>query len=367
MVAIVYVAIFFINTKFGKFNRLAFGLYFFSGLSYMLIGATYPSVDENFRLNLGPLFYVLLLSALCGPFLLMLISKSLFGENPSIPKWAVILISLQLVLDGTNFWRSFGDCAWPSKCIPPVQTLDPYDLPAMILTLTPSLIAIGFFGLAVFYTLKDWRTDLVEQRRQFRRGFTILLGILGIGIVLIEDFSLNFYPSIFPSVVDIDSILIAVFYAAVSLVSLRSDPREFLKELVAQQTHVLPIPLQSPTARQNSSPDLTHLLALMNEAVYRQPGLNVAKLSEKLALPEYRLRKLINGELGFRNFNSFLNHHRIIDACRQLADQSKRETTILDIALDVGFGSITSFNDAFKKQLDTTPTAYRKAKMNLPS
>jgi AraC-like DNA-binding protein len=72
---------------------------------------------------------------------------------------------------------------------------------------------------------------------------------------------------------------------------------------------------------------------------------------------------LINNELGFRNFNAFLNHHRIVDACQRLADPTKKEVAILDLALEVGFGSITSFNDAFKKQLNMTPTAYRKQKM----
>ena len=78
-----------------------------------------------------------------------------------------------------------------------------------------------------------------------------------------------------------------------------------------------------------------------------------------MAVKEYLLRKTINQQLNYTNFNTFLNTYRINDACEILADTSKKDLTILEIAYDLGFTSIATFNRAFKKLKNQTPTAYR--------
>ena len=45
--------------------------------------------------------------------------------------------------------------------------------------------------------------------------------------------------------------------------------------------------------------------------------------------------------------------------CEQLADPALKKMPILTLALDMGFGSIASFNRAFKQQMQTTPSNYR--------
>jgi AraC-like DNA-binding protein len=76
---------------------------------------------------------------------------------------------------------------------------------------------------------------------------------------------------------------------------------------------------------------------------------------------EYKVRRLINGELGFRNFNDFLNKYRVNDACEILNDPSQNRKTILEIAYSLGYQSIGPFNKAFKELKETTPTVFRKA------
>ena len=39
----------------------------------------------------------------------------------------------------------------------------------------------------------------------------------------------------------------------------------------------------------------------------------IAQLAEQLGTQEYRLRRLINGSMGHRNFNAFLNAYRIAE------------------------------------------------------
>ena len=77
-------------------------------------------------------------------------------------------------------------------------------------------------------------------------------------------------------------------------------------------------------------------------------------------MPEHQLRKLINGALGFRNFSAFLNARRIPDAKAVLADPDNAKRQVLQIALDLGYGSIAPFNRAFKEATGQTPTEFRK-------
>ncbi len=346
-------------------------LHFVGAISYLLICLGYPSVDESFRLHHGPLIIVFFLLATMVPFLFMLLSRSFFIGQTSVPIWAVVLLTLQVTLELANFAQTNCDYELTSACTSASRDLN---FNTLVFVLLPSLIAALFFALAMVWTLKDWKTDLVEKRRQFRRGFAALLGLFGMVMIVSEDISLYFYPASFPLVSNIDSISIALFFILSSLVLLSVDTAAIMAELVVRpstqpvfQNEELPNKeLQNEELILTKDPvnlDLGQLQEFLENSAYRQPGLNVAKLASKLSMPQYRLRQLINQEMGFRNFNTFLNSYRIADACQQLSDPTKAEVAILDIAMDVGFGSITSFNDAFKKQLNTTPTAFRKEKL----
>jgi AraC-like DNA-binding protein len=85
-------------------------------------------------------------------------------------------------------------------------------------------------------------------------------------------------------------------------------------------------------------------------------------LSQKLDIPEYRLRHLINRQLGHRNFSAFVNSYRLAEAEAALSDPSQVAVPILTIALDAGFGSIGPFNRAFKAHTGLTPSEYRRAR-----
>ena len=105
------------------------------------------------------------------------------------------------------------------------------------------------------------------------------------------------------------------------------------------------------------------LMRLMgDERIYRHDNVTIGTLATKLAIPEYRLRRLINQRLGYRNFNVFLNEHRIAEAKAALADPSQAEVPVITIAMDAGFQSLGPFNRAFKAITGVTPTEYRRLK-----
>ena len=101
---------------------------------------------------------------------------------------------------------------------------------------------------------------------------------------------------------------------------------------------------------------------MRRERPYRAEGLTIAALASQLGEQEYRLRRLINGHLGYRNFAAFLNGYRLNEVREALADPAQRTVPILTIALDAGFGSLAPFNRAFREAEGMTPSAYRQAR-----
>ena len=104
---------------------------------------------------------------------------------------------------------------------------------------------------------------------------------------------------------------------------------------------------------------LAKLDAAMASGAWRSEGLTIGVLARDLATPEHRLRRLINLRLGHRNFADFVNGYRIAAAKDRLADPAQAETTIAVIAFDLGFGSLSPFNRAFRATTGATPTQWR--------
>lgn len=88
-------------------------------------------------------------------------------------------------------------------------------------------------------------------------------------------------------------------------------------------------------------------------------SLTLYDLSEQIDIPSKDLSLLINRDLN-QHFFDFVNGYRIRMAMDILKDPSKKAFTVLEILYEVGFNSKSSFNTAFKKYTDFTPTEYRK-------
>ena len=97
------------------------------------------------------------------------------------------------------------------------------------------------------------------------------------------------------------------------------------------------------------------------EHVYRTEGLTIGALADRLGEHEYKVRQLINAHLGFRNFGAFLNHYRVEEARKLLADPAQKQLGVAEIAFRLGYSSLGPFNRAFKEMVGQTPTEYRKA------
>ncbi|HEX7027763.1 MAG TPA: helix-turn-helix domain-containing protein [Gammaproteobacteria bacterium] len=111
-------------------------------------------------------------------------------------------------------------------------------------------------------------------------------------------------------------------------------------------------------SRKALSRDAGKLIGLLEtETLYKDPDLSVAFLAKRMEIPEYKLRDLIRNELGFRNFNAFINKFRIEHAVKRFQEDS--DTPVAVIQLDSGFKCHPPFNRAFREIHGVSPGEYR--------
>lgn len=224
-----------------------------------------------------------------------------------------------------------------------------------------TLSSFAFALLAVGYTLASWRADLVEGRRRLR---LFIVGASSLYIVVTAAVQLTGSPrtaSPETSLTGAVALLAIAATVAWSLLRVGGGQTLFVEKATAPAASPVPaVPVVPPDGGLVAA--LERLMIV--ERVYRQDGLTIGALAQRLELPEYRLRRLINQALGYRNFNSFLNHYRIAEAKAALADLTQATVPILTIALDAGFSSLGPFNRAFKAETGMTPSEFRRDSSN---
>ncbi len=296
-------------------------------------------IAAPYQLDLGALQTPLNLARNLTPGLFMLFSHSLFSEGGRFPRWLLGLFTLQVVLE--------CPLPWPGSAAPE--------------HVAAAALQMGFAAAAAYWAFENWRDDLVERRRRLRAVTVLVVGLdvvaasLLLRIVIPQDTPANFYAH------EVFIALNMVIFAALLMRLAVGDMAGYLEPAparIAEPSAAPPRPI--PASEAQSAAALKRLNALLQEErIHRQAGLTLQALADQVGLPAYRLRRLIHEQLGYRNFNSFLHHYRIEDACAQLRDPSLRRVPILTIALSSGYQSINTFNRGFGEVAKMTPSAFR--------
>ena len=225
---------------------------------------------------------------------------------------------------------------------------------ASIYALLPQLPLAVFVVLALKELLRERNADLVEWRIRLRR-FLLVAFALVISVVLVAELILgNRIAPTWLELLKMCAILSLVGLWQFWLFPIRRELLDAPKARIQSgQQETTPSVDQELHARLDS--------LLKKERVFLKEGLTIGQLARTLGTQEYRLRRLINAGLGFRNFNQFLNTYRIAEACRLLADPASAELPIVRIAFDLGYQSLAPFNQAFREITGTTPSAFRRS------
>jgi AraC-like DNA-binding protein len=295
-------------------------------------------IPAAYRFDVGALRTVLNFARNLTPGLFMVLCFTLFADHPRFPRWLLALFFVEMLLE-VPMRRLVGD-----------GTAGDFAT-----RVVPALLQAIFVGFALYWTIANWRADLIERRRRARMLVIVVIGLNIIGStlflrVLVPQNSVeNYYVHLALVLSNLPLVLFVLSY-------LKAEDLD----------RPLGGGAQPPASVLAAAPDpetagiLTRLSALMEvERVYRRPSISVKELADLAQAPEYRLRKVIHEQLGYPNFNVFLHDYRIREACLQLRDPGMRRIPILTIALSTGYQSVNTFNRGFREIMDMTPSAYR--------
>ena len=336
-------------------NAQLLGLLCLAAICHVVLGRYQYGywISEPFQIALSPVSESILnLLRNAAPGLFLFLSHSMLRDGKRLPKTLLALFLVQLLLEE------------------PIHFLVGQGFPAeQVLTeIVPALLQSVFVGWAIFWIVVEWPSDLIEARRGIRFLFLLLVGVnmflanLLLRIVVPASEIENYF--VHMSLIAINTLLVCV----VLVRTLASDSARLLQqpeeESPTENIDAVSRDGQSTRVSNGGSTEsgrLTdRLLRLLDDdQVYRRPKISIRSLADELGLPEYRLRRLIHEELGFRNFNVFLHHYRIREACEMLSDPDQSRTPILTIALTVGYQSINTFNRAFREIMGETPSTFR--------
>lgn len=199
---------------------------------------------------------------------------------------------------------------------------------------------------------RSWGGDLVEARRSLRGPFMVVVAVY---CMILSGFeigdALGFRPVWGPLT---QAVSLAAMNLAGATTFLQGRPDLFAAPAREAAGPDAVAPQDRPT--------LDRLRTIMTDTdLWRREGLTIGQLAAEVGVPEHRLRRLINGALGFRNFADFLNARRIEAARAALADPDNARASISALAFDLGYASLGPFNRAFKEATGQTPSAWRRA------
>ena len=230
-------------------------------------------------------------------------------------------------------------------------------------------LSLLFVSFGVWHALAGRAGDLVEWRRKLRVEFAVITAFYIVFIIVSQRIwpgSLGKAPYSLFNAIGLMAFIFVYAWLRLSLLIRQqltpASPQDGSASLIGAE------PRQPPPATGQDAVLLEQLRKLMVEGrAYRDDALGITSLSQTLGVQEYRLRRLINGQLGHRNFSAFVNGYRLAEVEAALTDPGQAEVPILTIALDAGFGSIGPFNRAFKAHTGLTPTEYRRTRVGAPS
>lgn len=218
-------------------------------------------------------------------------------------------------------------------------------------------IQAGLMCHCFYLAIKYWRIDLIEVRRDWRFGYATFLSLYIFFVIVVKHLLKFSHPTV--TIIEYSLLLCLSIYLNYVTFSLR-HPSFF--ESKGNKVSNNKNKENSEVFNQNHINKIIYVME--QEKLYQKESFTISDLSKHIHLQDYKVRKIINKKLGYRNFNDFLNHYRVKEAVEKLSSANYVGTPILTIAMESGYKAISSFNKAFKEKYNVTPTEFRKNTIN---
>lgn len=348
-------------------NRLSNTLLAFTFLTVALdISAyfTYPAALDYpnlamFRSNLtflfSPLLYLYITSVCYSDFRLKL--KHLLHALPLLIVILVLIPRYYLADINGKFWLTNHFLHLPE---------------GIFINIAGHIQAIGYL-IAMFILLRNYKKVFLENYAdiaifsyQWLYQLTMITAIAHIIVILQSIFRMNGNTAILPIIQILVMLQLLTVLCWIILKTMYSPElfRGISSNLqLVENLNLTTVHHETIIAKKEYSGVIKYQLEKLRKHMdlaspYLEPALTIQDLANQLSIPVRELSVLINHHLD-QHFFDFVNEYRIHKAMELLKDSSKQELTVLEILYKVGFNSKSSFNTAFKKQTDLTPTQYR--------
>lgn len=217
------------------------------------------------------------------------------------------------------------------------------------------LVGLGLFMVAhlIWRLTSDRAGDMIDRRRSARVAVVaVLAGQLLADLAVDLALGFDWGPQAFTIVQNAAFLAFTGWLLTLDLANETLRPGHALRKLSG--------PADAGMA---SDPLLTARLQTLLEVerLYLVPDLTFEQFVRAMNAPERAVRNLINRQLGYDHFRTFLNAHRVEEAKRRLTDPRHRDDKLIAIAMDSGFASLASFNRVFRDLQGCAPSVYRSA------
>lgn len=218
------------------------------------------------------------------------------------------------------------------------------------------VLGLGMVAHLAWRLIRDRQGDLVAGRREARVLVVLLLGgqlLADLVIDLVMGF--DWQPRAFSIVQNAALLAFTGWLLQLRLlVSEGGHPAAKANWAVAAPRSVPPTTEADPLGER-----LRTLVEV--DRVHLDPDLTFDRFVSLMGAPDRVVRRLINHQLGYDHFRTFLNAHRMVEARRRLADPAHRHDKLIAVAMDSGFSSLASFNRVFQEAESCAPSAFRQA------
>ncbi len=208
-------------------------------------------------------------------------------------------------------------------------------------------LALAFYSPLVLYRL--YKIFSLNRGKSYSKGLKLFIRLIAIAILqtilwMIDKVYLMGY--LWHLYLISGSTIIYASFLAIKYPNFLHDLKEASRQYV--KTRINNVDIDTALQQLDSF--------MISEKPYLNNKLTLSMLAEQLEYTPHQLSELLNLHLK-KSFPSFINSYRIADAKMMMVTEKNK--LLIEIAHEVGFQSVPTFNRTFKNETGESPSSYR--------
>jgi AraC-like DNA-binding protein len=223
-----------------------------------------------------------------------------------------------------------------------------------------------FFSILLLQTYQKQASNTLANYNP--EIFNWLLKVIILDFIIWTLKACSYFPDYHYSLSLLGDVLIILLIYSIALAQWKTPKLFLIEEFILESYKTSPIEdsdlpdshkLNSGALESDTRKQLLEIVQgyMTDKHAYKDNQLTLNRLAEAIGVSTHHLSEVLNQEDG-KNFYRFVNEYRINFVCDKL--KQDKSAKIIELAMDAGFSSKSTFNSVFKQLRDTTPSQYRK-------